>query len=304
MANILQLLHDYTFQVVAIGTGMLGILSGIIGSLAVLRKESLLGDALSHAALPGIVVGFMLVGHKNLMLMLLGATVSGLLATILIRWISKGSIKMDASLSLILSSFFALGLVLLTQAQKTPNAQQAGLKNFIYGQASAMLKGDVITIVVTGLIFIALIILFWKELKAQTFDPVFFSTLAFSPKLVQFVFSLILVVTVILGLESVGVILMSALLISPPVAARQWTNRLETMVILSGCFGLAAGLIGTLWSSMTRNMPTGPAIVLVASIIVLFSILFAPNRGLLARSWQYHQRKKHYQKIMRERGQD
>lgn len=298
MELLLLILKDYTFQVVALGTGILGFLSGVVGSFAVLRKESLLGDSLSHAALPGIVIGFLLIGYKDWRIILLGAAISGLLATAIIRWMSQAIVKLDSALALILSSFFGFGLVLLTVAQKSPNANQAGLENFIYGQASGMLQSDVYAILVAGIVIVALILLFWKELKILTFDAIFAQTLGFNVKGLQFLLSVMLVVVVILGLESVGVILMSALLVAPAVAARQWTTRLSSMVGLAGIFGGISGVTGTFISSYYPKMPTGPTIVIVASIFVLFSIFFAPRRGLIAKGIQYSRRKRKYQALL------
>lgn len=289
---MLSLFSDYTFRTVAMGTGLLGLLSGVIGSFAVLRKESLLGDALSHAALPGIVIGFLLIGRKEWLVLLLAAAVSGLIATFIISWMSRNAVKFDSALSLILSSFFGFGLVLLTYAQKQPNANQAGLENFIYGQAASMLQRDVLVIAIASTVMLIIVGLLWKEIKVFIFDPIFAQTLGFTTNFIRFILSLMLVVTIILGLESVGVILMSALIIAPAVAARQWTHSLSTMLALAACFGLLSGVGGTIMSSIQSRMPTGPAIVLVASIFVFLSIILAPERGLITRVIRYRGRQK------------
>lgn len=294
---IFSIFQDYTFQVVALGTGILGLLSGVIGSFTTLQRESLLGDALSHAALPGIVIGFMLIGRKEWLFLLGGAAISGLIATFIIQWMSKsGEIKFDNALSLILSSFFGLGLVLMSYVQQQPNANQAGFENFIYGQASSMLFRDVITLAIAAIISLFLIILFWKEIKVYTFNRKYAETIGFNTKFIQLLISTIMIVTIILGLESVGVILMSALLIGPAVAARQWTHRLRVMVVLAGIFGLLSGVTGTLISSMYAQIPTGPSIVVVLSSIIFFSLLFAPNRGLVAKRRSYQLKKQKYKK--------
>lgn len=294
---IFSIFQDYTFQVVALGTGILGLLSGVIGSFTTLQREGLLGDALSHAALPGIVIGFMLIGRKEWLFLLGGAAISGLIATFIIQWMSKsGEIKFDNALSLILSSFFGLGLVLMSYVQQQPNANQAGFENFIYGQASSMLFRDVITLAIAAIISLFLIILFWKEIKVYTFNRKYAETIGFNTKFIQLLISTIMIVTIILGLESVGVILMSALLIGPAVAARQWTHRLRVMVVLAGIFGLLSGVTGTLISSMYAQIPTGPSIVVVLSSIIFFSLLFAPNRGLVAKRRSYQLKKQKYKK--------
>lgn len=301
MEEILLILSDYTFQIVALGTGILGLMSGVIGSFTTLQKESLLGDALSHAALPGIVIGFLIVGRKEWIYLLTGALISGLLATFIIQWMNKGNkVKFDNALSLILSSFFGFGLVLMTFAQRSPNANQAGIENFIYGQASSMLLQDVRVLAVATVIGIGLILIFWKELKIFVFDPQYTKTLGFNTRFLRLLISTIMVITIILGLESVGVILMSALLVGPAVAARQWTNRLEIMVALAGFFGMISGVTGTLISSMYEQIPTGPTIVVVLSGFLFVSLLFAPRRGILATRREHRLRKKEYSKILDE----
>lgn len=278
------LLTDYTFQVVALGSAILGVISGVLGCFAVLRKESLLGDGVSHAALPGVVIIFLLTGSKNTEILLLGAFVSGILASLSILGIVKGSrVKFDAVLALIMSSFFGLGMVLITYTQKIPNAQQAGLSRFIFGQASALLQRDVIIMAIVGAMLMLLVILFWKEFKVFTFDKEFAQIIGFSTQKLNILLSLMIVLSIIVGLQTVGVILMSAMLISPAVAARQWTNRLHSMVILAGIFGAVSGVVGTAISSLVPKMPTGPTVVVCSSVLVLVSLLFAPERGIVFR---------------------
>ncbi len=302
LEEVLYILQDYTFQIVALGTGLLGLLSGVVGSFTTLQKESLLGDALSHAALPGIVIGYMIIGSKDWLFLLGGATISGLVATIVIQWLSKnGKVKFDNALSLVLSSFFGLGLVLMTYLQRTPDGDQAGIDNFIYGQASSMLLRDVQTLIIAVVIGVLLVIIFWKELKIYSFDPKYAKTLGLNTIFIQGLLSIIMIFTIILGLESVGVILMSALLVGPAVAARQWTNRLSVMVSLSGSFGFLSGIIGTLISSLYTQIPTGPTIVVVLSVIVFISLFFAPKRGIISSKRAYYKRKKEYALLLKER---
>lgn len=287
MNSIFNLLHDYTFQTVALGSALLGLISGVLGSFAVLRKQSLLGDGVSHSALPGVVMAFVLSGSKNTEVLLLGALIFGLLATLLIIGIVKHTrVKFDSALALIMSVFFGLGLVLLTYVQKIPNSNQAGLKRFIFGQASTLLQRDIILMLICGFFLITLILLFWKEFKLFTFDSDYAQSLGFSSGKLNLLLSFMIVLAIIIGLQTVGVILMSAMLITPAVAARQWTNKLWLMITLAALFGSISGIIGTIISSLTSKMPTGPAIVVCVSVIVLISILFSPQRGILHRFYQ------------------
>ena len=290
--SLSDLFLDHTFQVVALGTAFLGLLSGVVGTLATLKQESLLGDVLSHSALPGIGIAFILLSKKNLIVMLIGAALAGGLATVLINWMKKKSIiKGDSAMSLILSSFFGLGLVLMTYIQRQPNGHQAGLENFIYGQASAMLMRDIKLSVVIASVFLIILVLFWKEIKVFIFDPTFAHTMGFSAVFLNGLVSLMIVVTIVIGLESVGVVLMSSLLIAPSIAARQWSDRMGVVAVLAGIFGFLSGLIGSFISSIGARIPTGPTIVLVASLFVLVSLLVAPKRGLLARFFNQRKQK-------------
>lgn len=294
--NVLELiLTDYTLQVVSLGSALLGIISGVLGSFAVIRKESLLGDAVSHSALPGIALAFIFTGTKNTEILLLGALISGLISTFLIMGISKYSkIKFDSALALILSVFFGGGLVLLTYIQKIPNANQAGLEKFIFGQASTVLLRDVKIISILGVILLLLVLIFWKEFKIVSFDIEFAESLGFDTKKITMLLFAMIVTSIIIGLQTVGVILMSAMLTAPAVAARQWTDKLHIMVILSAIFGAASGIIGTVISSLVSKLPTGPMIVIIISTIVIISLTLAPNRGLV---WKYLRDKKNHMEI-------
>lgn len=285
MEDFSYLIQDYTFQIVALGTGILGLISGVVGTYVTLRQESLLGDTLSHAALPGIAIAFMLIQVKATSLLLIGAVVTGLLATALIQLFSQKTVlKLDSTMALTLSSFFGLGLVLMTYIQRQPNADQAGLSNFIFGQASAMLQSDVQLIIGASLFILVIIVLLWRPFKLMTFDIVFAKTVYSNISLYNFILSLLIVLTIMIGLESVGVILISSLLIGPSIAARQWTNRLLPVMVLSGFIGGISAVIGTTISSLALQIPTGPVIVVVLSLFVFASLLFAPNKGLIART--------------------
>lgn len=278
----LELFSDYTFQIVALGCSLLGIVSGIIGSFAVLRKQSLLGDCISHASLPGVILMFLIIEVKQLELLLIGALISGLLATFCIMLIVKFSkLKYDSSLTIVLSVFLGFGLVLLTYAQKLDDASQSGLSNFIYGQAASMLQSDVKLIFIASVIIIIIVFLLYKEFKLFCFDSEFMITLGYNNLFINSLITLLIVVTIVIGLQTVGVILMSAMLISPAVAARQWVDKLHLMIFLSSLFGFVSAFLGVITSSIISSMPTGPIIIVYSSIIVFLSILFAPNRGVL-----------------------
>lgn len=278
--NAFPLLHDYTFQVVALGAVLLGMASGLIGSFAVLRRQSLLGDVVSHAALPGIAAVFLMTGTKDTVWLLIGALCSGLTATgFIIGVVRYSRVKFDTALALGMSVFFGLGLVLLTYVQKIPNSNQAGLQRFIFGQAAVLLKSDILVIAVTGAVLLALTLLFWKEFKLLSFDPEFARSLGLPTRSLNVLLSAMTVAAIIAGLQTVGVILMSAMLVAPAVAARQWTNRLGVMVGLAALFGAVSGVAGTLASSALPKLPAGPAIVVAADVLVLISLALGRARS-------------------------
>lgn len=301
--NIISLLvSDYTFRTIALGCMLLGSVSGMLGCFAVLRKQSLLGDAVSHASLPGVCLAFLIIRSKNTEILLLGALAIGLICIGLIQTIQNYTkIKFDSALAFILSVFFGLGLVLLSYLNKLPGANKSGLNKFIFGQASTFVERDVRLMLYTGIILLIVIILFWKEFKIVTFDSEFAKTLGFPSRKIEILISVLIVITVIIGIQAAGVILISAMIISPAVAARQWTNRLSVMVILSGIFGGIAGLTGTLISITESNLPTGPVIVLVISLIVVFSILFSPKRGILSRILINSKKRKMFRKQLEDK---
>ncbi|HRQ14234.1 MAG TPA: metal ABC transporter permease [Promineifilum sp.] len=284
------LLFDYTVRTVAMGAAVLGIVAGALGTFALLRRQSLLGDAMSHAALPGVLLAFMLTGSKAPVVLVLGAAVAGVLGTFLLLSIIRFSrIKEDAGLGIILSVFFGFGLVLLTFLQRNPTAAQAGLNKFLFGQAATLLVGDVVTMAIFGGGALALLILFWKEFKLLSFDRDFGSSLGYPMTVLDMLLTTLLVIGIVIGLQAVGVVLMSALVVAPAAAARQWTDRLSVMMVVASFFGAIAGVAGAFISSLGTGLSTGPVVVLAISVIVLLSLLFGAGRGLVW-TWLQQQR--------------
>lgn len=284
MELVRQFLSDYTLQMVALGSGTLGIVSGSLGTYAVLRGQSLLGDAISHAALPGIAIAFLLTGTKTPLVLMTGAAIAGWLATLAIMSVTETTrIKYDSMLGIVLSVFFGIGLVLLTYIQRHAGAGQAGLDTFLFGQAASLVGRDVRTMAGLGGGALLVMALFWKELKLLSFDPEFGRTMGLPMRGIDVLLTGLLVIAIVIGLQTVGVVLMSAMIIAPAAAGRQWTDRLGGMVVLSAAFGAAAGVSGAVVSSTTRGLPTGPTIVLCMGAIVLISLTLAPKRGIVWR---------------------
>lgn len=272
-------------QWVLFSTLILGTASGMVGCLAYWKRQSLMSDALSHAALPGVVIAFMIMGTKNLPMMVLGAAISAFVGAWFIQWIRSASrIKEDTAMGIILSVFFGSGIMLLTIVSRSSTGNQAGLDNFIFGQAASMVRVDVYTILSVALLVIFGVLIGFKEWKLFLFDAQFAKGLGLSSRLMDSVYLVMLVLIIVIGIQAVGVILMAALLIIPAVSAHYWTYSFRNMLLLSALFGGGAGTIGTLISTMGNGWPTGPFIVLASAIGFFLSFVFGAKRGLLIKA--------------------
>lgn len=281
----MDILLEPTVLLIIAGCCLLGISAGVIGVFSFLQKKALFSDAVAHAVLPGVAIAFILSGQKNPLLLIAGAMISGWLALISIDLISnKSKLKPDTAIGIILSLFFGIGILLLTSIQQSGAAAQSGLDSFLFGKAASMQKADVFTFMIFAAVLLLLVRLFFKEFKLITFNRDYAISIGLPVRFFDFLLSTLNVLAVAIGIQSVGVVLMSALLITPAGAARFWTNDLKTMLLLSALFGALSGLGGCLISIMAPGMPTGPWIVVVLTAFVVVSILFAPKRGILARN--------------------
>jgi manganese/zinc/iron transport system permease protein len=277
--------NDVTLQTVVLGTAALGAATGLVGSFAVVRRQSLLGDAVSHAALPGLSLAFLL-GARSPAWLLFGAAIAGWLAMTIVGVIVRRSrIPFDAALGGTLAVFFGLGIAVMTGIRRfNADAAEHGLERYLFGQAATMRTTDLEVILSVGIALTLAVIAFWKEFKLLSFDPDYAAVLGYRVRLLDWFLTALVVLAVVIGLQAVGVVLMSTLLIAPAVAARQWTDRLGQLSLLAAAFGATAGLAGTLLShelSQPRKpVPTGPTIVLCATAVAVGSILFAPQRGI------------------------
>ncbi len=291
-------LSDANVRYVVIGCVLLGISSGLMGVYTLLRKRALLGDAIAHAVLPGICLAFMLSGVRNTWVLFAGAIITGSLSVYLVDLISRRSrLKPDAAIALVLSVFFGAGVLLLTMIQSSGNAAQSGLDKFLFGKAAAMLPEDLWLFGAVLLGVMVVLFFGYKEFKLLAFDKGYAQSQGLPVKALEMALSTLTVLTVATGIQAVGVVLMSALLIAPAAASRYWTHRLSGMLILSAVMASIGAYIGAFISYTKPGMPTGPWIVVVLSVLTGISMLVAPNQGLLARYWQ---RRKHRDKILQE----
>ncbi|UOQ83553.1 metal ABC transporter permease [Gracilibacillus salinarum] len=280
-------------QWVLVSTMVLGIAAGAIGCLAYWKKQSLMSDSLAHASLPGVVIAYLLFAEKDLYILIAGAAVSALIGAVFIQWIRQTTrITEDTAMGMILSVFYGLGIMLLTIANRSAGGNQAGLDSFIYGQAAAMVRSDVWTMLILALVSILIVVIGFKEWKLYLFDPDFAKGIGLSLKGMNILYTVALVTTIVIGIQAVGVILIAALIIIPSVSARYWTQSFRLMIILSALFGGVAGAAGTAISVVGNGWPTGPFIVICASALFIISLVFGKQKGILVRHLQFKKRQK------------
>lgn len=293
MMNIVNMyLNNYTLQIVTLGCIILGCISSIVGTFAMLKKESLLGDSISHASLSGICLAFIIFNKKEIYILLLGALIIGLVCIALIQVIQNYSkTKFDSLVALILSTFFGLGLIILSYIKKIPGSKKSGLSKFIFGQASTLILNDIYIILIVSLVVLFILVLFWKEIKISLFDKDYAKSIGINSNIFRFLISFMIVINVIIGIQIAGVILITAMMILPAISARQWSNKLIVVIFLSSLFGIISSFFGSYFSSLDTSLPTGPLIVMVLSFFVIISFLFSP-RGLLIKYYNIYKRNK------------
>lgn len=283
-------LQDYNVRIVILGTTLLGCAAGMVGSFTLLRKRALMGDALAHSTLPGIVIAYIAVttmggDGKTMAVLLAGATISGLVGVGVILGISRWTrLKEDTALGAVLSVFFGAGVSLLALSTQMKEGSAAGLESFIYGKTASMGLADTQLIAAAAAICIAISILLFKEFKLLCFDDGFAGSRGFPVLGLDTALMGLVVIVTIVGLQAVGLILMIALLIIPPAAARFWTEDLSKMFAISGGIGAASGLLGALVSALFSKLPSGAMIVLVCTAIFLISMTFGFSRGIFVRT--------------------
>lgn len=281
-----DLVNDPALRTVALGTAGVGAVGGLVGTFAVVRRQSLLGDAVSHAALPGVAVAFVAVGGSPAGL-LAGAAAAGWLAVVLVGLIVRTTkLPYDAVLGGTLAVFFGFGLAAMTYLRRNVRgAAQHGLERYLFGQPATLRDDDLLAIAVAGLAAVGLLVALWGPFKLLAFDPDAAAALGLPVRRLDLLLTALIVLAVVVGLQAVGVVLMSSLLVAPATAARQWTDRLGRMAILAAAIGATSGVAGTLLShslsAPRAPVPTGPAVVLAATLAVVMSLLWRYASGRL-----------------------
>ena len=275
---------DPNVRYVAFGSMLLTASSALVGTFTFLDKRSLLGDAIAHAVLPGICLGFLVSGTKNPVYLIAGAFITGWLSLWCIEQItSRTKIKEDTAIGLILSVFFGIGILMLTAIQKSGNAAQSGLDQFIFGKAAALVGQDLFVFSLVAFVLLISVIALFKEFALLCFDKDYARAIGLPVNKLRITLTGLIVLAVVAGIQAVGVILMAAMLITPAAAARFWTNNIRTMIILASVLGAFSGLAGAYISWVAPSMPTGPWIVVVISSLAFFSFFLAPGKGIIAR---------------------
>lgn len=278
----------YNTTLVVLGALLLGIAAGLIGCFTLLRKRALMSDALAHSTLPGLAIAFILAtllggDGKNLALLLFGASCTAVLGVLAVLSLSNHTrLSEDSAVGAVLSVFFALGIVLLSVIQSLETGTSAGLNHFIYGQTAAMRIRDAHLLLAAAAGSLCAVVVLRKEFSLICFDPEFAHMQGWPVARIDLLMMSLLTVIAVIGLQSVGMLLVVALLIIPAAAARFWTERLGTMIILSASFGGISGYCGAAASALLPRLPAGAVIVLTAGVLFVSSFLLAPQRGLLA----------------------
>ncbi|MCA9279416.1 MAG: metal ABC transporter permease [Phycisphaeraceae bacterium] len=286
--NALTFQAGFNTTVVVLAAMLIGLAAGLIGSLALLRKRALMADALSHASLPGVAGAFILMNllgfsGKNLSVLLVGAAITGVLAILSVQGlVRKTRLREDAAIGIVLSVSFGVGIVLLSIIQSMPQGTQGGLGTFIYGQTAAMRTRDAIFMGCIAFVAIVATLLLLKEFAVVCFNDEFAKVTGWPVTIIDVAMMALVVLVTVAGLQAVGLLLIVALLIIPPTAARFWTNRLSRFVAVSGIFGAMSGYLGAVTSASAAGLPAGAVIVLTSGVIFTISLLLAPKRGMIA----------------------
>ncbi len=283
----------YNATLVTLGAALLGAAGGFTGTFLFLRKRALVTDATAHSTLPGVGIAFIVLvalggDGRSLPGLMLGSAIAAALGLMMVQWLSRSTrLSEDAAIGAVLSTFFGFGIVLLTIIQTMTAGRQAGLEGFLLGSTAGMLMSDAIVIATGGAIIVLLVILLARPMIAVAFDPEYAASRGVPVGAVDFAaMGLALAVTVI-GLKIVGLIMIVALLIIPPAAARFWTERAGVLAVLAGLIGGVAAWTGAAISATAPALPTGPIIVLTTFAVFLVSLIVAPDRGILAAIVRY-----------------
>lgn len=277
-------LVSYNTVVVALGVAAVGFAAGVVGSLCVLRKRALAGDAAAHATLVGVACAFLATGRRDLVTLLVGALVAacvGLGMLVLLRRFTRT--RDDAATALVIGVSFGLGITLVSGLPAWGYANSAGLEQFLLGHTAALTARDAWLLAAVATVAVAVVAAILKEATLVAFDSAFAAATGWPVSGIDYAVVGLVALMVVAGLPAVGAVLVTALVVIPPVAARFWTDRVGTMVVLSGLIGLVAAVAGVAASASRPGLATGPLVVIAAAVVFAVSFFCAPHRGWIAR---------------------
>lgn len=284
MDTILSILQQEWAIRALIASSLVGLMCGVLGCFIVLRNMSLVGDALSHAILPGVVFAFMIVGYSA-MGFFIGAVLAGLVAAVAITWIQqKVKTKNDAAVGIVFTAMFSVGVMGISWISRNEGVH-LDLKDFLFGNVLGVANTDLYLTAGITVYVIASIIVLYRYLFATTFQPVIAETMGISVKIIHYFLMLLLSFAVVAALQTVGVILVVAMLITPASTALLLSNRLQVVLVIAGAVGLASAVIGLLAAILFETTP-GPAMAVVATLCYLLAVGFAPEKGLIFQFWR------------------
>lgn len=288
--SLIEFFDNHTYRMVFFGTMTIGLVAGALGSFAYLRKQSLISDVISHAALPGTLLAFLTavvvlgVDGRNMIGLIIGAVVVGTIAVLFANGVTRTSkIRIDTAMAVALTIFFGAGMLLMRIIANGVFPGKGGIQDYLFGNASVITIADLTTSIIVGSLALVLMLMFWKEFALRTFDPDHSTVLGFRARTIDMLMFTTIVIATVIGVKAVGLVLMVAFVVTPPAAARQWTRTLPGMVALSAVFGALGSGIGAYLSIVLGKVPTGPLIVLTLFAIFLFSLLFSPRRSIITR---------------------
>ncbi len=285
MMSFFDSVIEYGFLQKALLTSvMVGVICGVIGCFIILRGMALMGDAISHAVLPGVAISYML-GIN----FFIGAVVTGILTAVGIGFISQNSrVKNDSSIGIVFTAAFALGILLITALKSSSD-----LYHILFGNVLAVRPSDMWITLIIGVIVLGSVYLFYKELLVSSFDPIMAQAYGLPTKVIHYFLMTLLTLVTVASLQTVGIILVVAMLITPASTAYLLTDRLSVMIGLSALFGAVSAVAG-LYLSFTYNLASGATIVLVATTLFILSLLFSPKQGILLRTLRMKRKKNNY----------
>ena len=286
--SALLLQAGYNTSLVTVGSAILGASAGAIGTFVLLRKRSLVSDAISHATLPGLALAFIIMAAitgdgRSFTALMVGSAISAGIGLLVVEWITRRTrLTEDAAIGTVLSVFFGFGIVLMTVIQSLPTGRQAGLSGYLVGSTAGMLRSEAEIIAIAALLTGLAVFLLRRPFTLVSFDQEYAAVRGINVRLTDLAMMALLLAVTVIGLKVAGLVLIVALTIIPPVAARFWTDRPGSMVVIAAAIGALSAYFGAAISSLDKGLPTGSLIVLVAFAIFVVSLLISPRRGLLA----------------------